>query len=159
MRLASVKAGSTAAAAVDPSIVVAHSPNSPTPAGANAIGTVSLNAPLPSGSNNIGDVDVATLPDVVLAPDPLAAASPAVAVVGAASAVALAANAARRGLVLCNRSANRISLAFGAAAVLDSGITLVADAVWTMTRDTYSLAAIHAIASAAASDLGIQEFA
>lgn len=37
-----VKAASTAAAAADPSLVVAHSPNSPTPAGTNTIGSVKL---------------------------------------------------------------------------------------------------------------------
>jgi hypothetical protein len=47
---AAVKAASTAAAAGDPSVVVALSPNSPVPTGANSIGTVGLNA----GSNIAG---------------------------------------------------------------------------------------------------------
>lgn len=59
-----IKGASTAAAASDPSVVVALSPNSPTPAGTNNIGDVDvLTLPaLPAGTNNIGDVDVLTLP-------------------------------------------------------------------------------------------------
>lgn len=40
--LLTVKAASTAAVAADPSVVVAHSPNSPLPAGTNGIGKVIL---------------------------------------------------------------------------------------------------------------------
>jgi hypothetical protein len=47
-----VKAASTAAAATDPSAVVALSPNSPLPAGTNALGTVALGA----GSAAVGTV-------------------------------------------------------------------------------------------------------
>lgn len=64
VRLAIVKAGSTAAVAVDPSLVVALSPNSPLPAGANVIGNVQITGALPSGNNNIGDVDIVTIPPV-----------------------------------------------------------------------------------------------
>ena len=57
IRIAQLKAAATAAVAGDPSLVVALSPNSPVPPGANAIGSVSLNAPLPSGANVIGAVN------------------------------------------------------------------------------------------------------
>lgn len=70
-----MKAGSTAAAAVDPSLVVALSPNSPIPPGANAIGSVSLNTALPSGNNNIGDVDIVTTPGLLTADVTIKAAS------------------------------------------------------------------------------------
>lgn len=79
--------------------------------------------------------------------------------VGVASGVAVAANTSRRGLILVNTSANRISLAFGAAAVLDSGITLMANGgTYTMDGNSFTTAEIRAIASGAASNLAIQEF-
>jgi hypothetical protein len=90
---------------------------------------------------------------------PLTASSPGAASVGVASAEAVPANASRKGLVLTNLSDYSISLAFGAAAVLNSGITLLAQGgSWTMTRDTYTTAAVRAIAGGAASPLAIQEF-
>lgn len=201
-RIVDVKAGATAAGGGDRALVVAQSPNSPTPAGANHIGAVAVDTALPAGNNNIGDVDIATTPGLLTAdvsikaaatpagagdkalvvaqspntptpaganhiggvtvdsvtPDPLTAAAPTQVAVGVADAVALAANAARRGLVLTNRSANNISLGLGAAAVLDSGITLLPNDSWQMDRDTFTRTAIHAIATAAGSVLGIQEF-
>ena len=88
----------------------------------------------------------------------LTAASPTAATVGVASAEALATNANRRGLVLVNTSDNTISLGIGAAAVLNSGITLQPGAIWTMNEYTFSTGAINAIASAAGSNLSIQEW-
>ncbi len=153
-----VKAASTPAAAADKSLVVAHSPNSPTPAGSNHIGGVLVDAALPAGTNNIGKVDVNSLP---AAPSPvtLAPSAPAQASVGVASALALAANAARKGVVFVNRSAAYISFGLGAAAVMDNGITLAPNGVWQMDKDTFTTGAINAIAGAAASLLAIQEFA
>lgn len=92
------------------------------------------------------------------APVPLTASAPAAASVGVASAAALAANAARKGLVLVNRSNNTISIAFGAPAVLDSGISLDPGGSFTMTRETFTTAEVRAIAGGAASALAIQEF-
>lgn len=147
----SIKAAATAAVAADKSLVVAQSPNSPTPPGANHIGGVLIDAALPAGTNYIGKVKGE--------PDPLTGPAPAVAVVGVASAAAVAANGGRRGLVLTNLSAVNISLGFGAnAAVLGSGITLLPNAVWSMDFLTLSREAINAIAGAAASNLGVQEF-
>jgi hypothetical protein len=80
--------------------------------------------------------------------------------VGIVSAQAVAANANRKGLLLVNTSANYISIGIGAAAVLYSGITLnpLGGCFW---MDEYSLSTsvINAIASGAASNLGVQEFA
>lgn len=86
--------------------------------------------------------------------------APAAASVGVASAQAVAANAARKGLVLVNVSPSaRISFGLGAnAAVLDSGITLYPGGVWVMDEFTYDLGAVNAIASAATTPLSIQEF-
>ncbi|MCX6500785.1 MAG: hypothetical protein NTU93_18630 [Arthrobacter sp.] len=72
----------------------------------------------------------------------------------------MALNAARKGLVLVNTSANDMSLAFGAAAaVLNSGITLKANGgTWVMDAFNYTTEAISAIAGAAGSNLAVQEF-
>ena len=90
----------------------------------------------------------------------LSASAPTAASVGVASAEALAANAGRKALVMVNTSANRISLAFGAnPAVLNSGITLFpSGGTWTMGPETFTTAAINAIAGGAASNLAIQEW-
>lgn len=88
----------------------------------------------------------------------LTPASPAAATVGVASAQAVAANATRRGVVLVNTSVNTISCAFGASAVLASGLTLESGAAFTMNEYTFDLGAINCIASAASSNLSVQEF-
>jgi hypothetical protein len=88
----------------------------------------------------------------------LTASAPGAATVGTGSAVAVAANANRKGLVLVNTSTNTISLAFGAAAVLNSGITLSAGASYSMGAFDFTTAEVRAIASAASSNLAYQEF-
>lgn len=88
----------------------------------------------------------------------LTASSPTAATVGVTSASAVAANAARKGLVLVNTSANNISLGIGVAAVLNSGITLTPNGAWTMDDYSFTLGAINAIAAGATSNLAIQEF-
>lgn len=92
-------------------------------------------------------------------PTALTASSPTAASVGVASAAAVAANTSRKGLTLVNTSANTISLGFGAAAVLNSGITLLANGgTFVMDKYTFTTAAVNAIAGGAASNLAIQEF-
>ena len=88
----------------------------------------------------------------------LTPASPAAASVGVASAQAVAANATRKGLDLINVSNARISLGFGATAVLDSGVTLYPGGSFSMDDYSFDLGAVNAIASAAASPLAIQEY-
>ena len=85
--------------------------------------------------------------------------SPTAASVGVASAQALASNASRKGLILVNTSGNVISVAFGAAAVLYSGITLYPGGAFNMAEYDFDLGAVNAIASGAASNLAIQEYA
>lgn len=124
--LAAVKAASTPAAATDPALVVAISPN-------NTIPVKTGNA--------------------------LTASSPTAATVAATSGSAIGANSNRRGLVLINTSPNYISLGFGAAAVLDSGITLNPNGgTYVMDEFTFTTSAVNAIASSAGSNLAIQEF-
>jgi len=101
----------------------------------------------------------AAVPVSVASPTVLTPSSAAVASVGVGSAEAVAVNANRKGLVLCNNSDNVISIAFGVPAVLNSGITLQPQGgSWTMTRDTFTTAQVRAIAGGAASPLGIQEW-
>lgn len=85
---------------------------------------------------------------------------PAAASVGIASGVALAANPARRHLVLVNTSGGNISLGMGQAAVLNSGITLLANGgsyEMSAQQGNLYLGEIRAIAALAASNLSIQE--
>lgn len=103
------------------------------------------------------DVNVGNSP-TVKTKTPLTASAPAAASVGVASAQAVAANANRTGLTLVNTSDNTISLGFGATAVLNSGITLLAGASWAMNEYSFTTAAVNAIAGAASSNLAVQEF-
>lgn len=90
----------------------------------------------------------------------LTGSSPANATVGITSASAISANSSRKGLIVINTSINTISLnVVGGAAVLNSGITLYPGGVWNMDQFSFTTAAIFAIASAASSNLSIQEFA
>mgnify|MGYP001566627182 CR=1 FL=1 len=85
-------------------------------------------------------------------------AAPTAASVGVASAQALASNTNRKGLVLVNTSTvETISISIGGTAVLRSGITLLPGGSFTMDDLTFSTAAVAAIASAAATNLSIQE--
>jgi hypothetical protein len=89
----------------------------------------------------------------------LTASAPTFASVGVTSAEAVPVNTNRKGLMLVNTSANYISIAFGAAAVLYSGITLnPGGGAWWMDEYCFNTAQIRAIASGAASNLAIQEF-
>ena len=95
---------------------------------------------------------------VTITPTPLTPSSPTAASVGVTSAQALAANAGRLGLVLINTSSNYISLGFGAAAVLYSGVTLNPNGgTYVMDSFTFNLSAVNAIASGASSNLAVQE--
>lgn len=85
-------------------------------------------------------------------------ASPTAASVGVASAQIVAFNANRKGLVLVNTSAAKISLGFGVAAVLNSGITLLPGGVFVMDEFMFTVDSVTAIASVAASNVGIQEY-
>jgi len=105
---------------------------------------------LPAGTNALGVVSTKTA---------LTPSSPTAASVGVTSAQAVASNATRKGLTLVNTSANTISLGFGVAAVLNSGITLSAQGgTFNMNEYSFYAGAINAIASGATSNLAIQEF-
>lgn len=84
--------------------------------------------------------------------------SPTAVSVGVASAQAVAANANRTGLILINTSNNTISLGFGSAAVLNSGVTLTPGGIFSMDAFCFDLGAVNAIASSASSNLAVQEY-
>jgi len=88
----------------------------------------------------------------------LTASAPTAVSVGVASTVILAANANRRGCLLVNTSTAFISIAFGAAAVLYSGITLNSGggSFW-MDEYSFNTLEIRGIASVAASNIAVQE--
>lgn len=87
-------------------------------------------------------------------------AAPGAVSVGVASGALVAANTARRHLVIVNTSNAYVSLGFGAAAVLYSGITLNplgGSYEMSETQGNLYRGAINAIASAAASNVGVQD--
>jgi hypothetical protein len=87
----------------------------------------------------------------------LVASAPTAVSVGVTTTSVVAANSARRGLYLSNTSTNRISIAFGHPAVLDSGITIYPQGLFWMDAFSFSTAQVNAIAAGAASNLAIQE--
>ena len=85
--------------------------------------------------------------------------APTAASVGTTSSTILTSNTSRQGGIFVNTSTNIISFATGAnAAVLNSGITLTPGGSWTMDAYSFTTNAIQAIASAASSNVAIQEF-
>lgn len=115
----------------------------------------------PVGTQDVNVVSSVTLTvqGTVSTKNVLTGSAPSAASVGVVSAAVVAANAARKGLVLTNTSLGTISLGLdGNAAVLNSGITLNArGGTWVMDEYTYTVGAITAIAAIAASNLAIQE--
>lgn len=156
------------------------------PAGANDIGTVHISGTVPvsgtfwqatqpvslaslpalaAGGNTIGSIANTTFAvtqsgtwNVGVTKAALTPASPATASVGVSNAEAVAANGSRKGLIITNLSNNTVSLGLGAAAVLNSGITLMPYGTWQMDEYTFCTSAINGIASAASSTISVQEF-
>jgi hypothetical protein len=89
----------------------------------------------------------------------LTASSPTFATVGTSSSVVKSANASRTGLTLTNTSANWIYLAFGVAAEVGKGIPLAGNGgSYSMGEYDFTTQEVRAIASAASSNLAIQEY-
>lgn len=113
-----------------------------------------LSTPSPTGP-----IGVSTSNPLPIADSGNTPGAPTFATVGVAEAEALAASATRKRVVLVNTSAAFISIAFGAnAAVLNSGYTLTPYGVRDITNPAVAALAIRAIASAAASNLGIEVY-
>lgn len=130
-------------------------------------GTVSVNQPVTVQAT---DLDIRNLvfatdkvdasgSSVSITKTDLTPSAPTAASVGVASAQILASNANRKGLILVNTSVNRISLGFGSTAVLDSGPTLYPQGSFNMGEYDFDTGAVNAIASAASSNIAIQEYA
>ena len=83
--------------------------------------------------------------------------APATASVSVTDGVVIAANAARKKLVVVNLGSANVYFGDGYAAVLNSGIVLTPNGTWVMDRYTFTTNAIHAI-STGAQTLAIQEY-
>jgi hypothetical protein len=127
----------------------------PTPGVAQDVNVTKVNGnAVDTGSGTAG---AGTLRVAVAAPS--TGLAPAFATVGVTSAQVVAANASRKGLVLVNNSTANISLAFGAnPAVSGRGIVLYPGGVFSMDASMFTADAVNAIATAAASNLGVQEW-
>lgn len=112
-----------------------------------------------SGTGTGQEVEVTNFPSSYpVAKVALTASDPTYGTVGITSAELVPANASRKGLILVNATLNTVSIAFGTAAVLNSGITLTAGGVYTMGEYDYSTAQVRAIASLAGTVVSVQEF-
>lgn len=120
--------------------------------------TIQVGGKDPSGDlqtlNTDASGNLITVSKIALTPSAATAVS-----VGVASTSLVAANASRKGLIVTNISANKISLnLLGGAAVLNTGITLFPGWIWEMDEFSFTTNAIDAIASVAATVITIQEF-
>ena len=82
---------------------------------------------------------------------------PATASVTGTSSLVVPANTSRKGLVIINLGTINVSFGCGAAAALNSGITLTPNGTWVMDQFTFTTLAINAICSSTAT-LSIQEY-
>ena len=108
-----------------------------------------------AGNNCLAVVDVGKIASQKITQSSATAVS-----VGVASGVLLAANTSRRYALFVNTSAAYVSLNFGAAAVLYSGITLSPNGgsyEMSIGAGNVTTQEVRAIASAAASNVGVQE--
>lgn len=128
--------------------VVIASDQSTLPISGSVTGTVAVSN-FPATQPVSGTVDTKT---------DLTPSAPSAVSVGVATGLAVAANANRKGLRLVNTSSAVISLGFGSPAVLNSGVTLLPYGSFNMDEYDFDLGAVNAIASAAASNLAIQEY-
>lgn len=135
----------------------------------NVSGTVSLPTGAATAANqataiaSLASIDTKltspiTVTGVLSSKTPLTPSAPAAATAGTSSAQVVAANANRKGLVITNISSNTVYFGLGATAALLSGIRLNPNSIWYMDEFSFTTGAINAIASAASSNLSIQEF-
>lgn len=152
LNMLTIKAGSVLSLSTDTAAVVTLRDTVTVQGPSGSAGTPS------GGILTIQGVTGGTAINVNEAKVPLTPSAPTATSVGITSASALAANTNRKGLVMTNTSINTISLNIvGGTAVLNSGITLYPGGHWYMDEFTFTTSAIFAIASAAASNLAIQE--
>jgi len=89
----------------------------------------------------------------------LTATAPGTATIGTSSSQVVAAATTRKGLIITNTHATqRVSLAFGTAAVLDSGVTLMPGQSFIMDEYSFHTGAVNAWASGASTVLSVQQF-
>lgn len=107
-------------------------------------------ATTPVGSDSFGAL-------LVTGRSSLIAAAPVNVSVSTTSVLIMAANLARRGMVVVNVSTARVSIGINNPAVLNAGITLYPGGVWTMDDYTFTTQSIAVIGSLAGS-ISVQEF-
>jgi hypothetical protein len=78
--------------------------------------------------------------------------------ISTSSATVLAANSLRRGVNICNISFGTVSLAFGAAAVIYTGVTLGPGGTFWMDDTDFTTQSITAISSQSNTTIAVQEF-
>jgi len=125
-------------------------------AGTAIIGKVGIDQTTPGTTNKVSiGTDGVTSTKIALT-----ASAPANNTAGISSASAVAANANRKGLVIVNTSLTAwVYLGLGATAVVGSGVALgPGGGSFTMDEYSFTTAAVNAIASAASTNLAIQEF-
>lgn len=82
-----------------------------------------------------------------------------VSVLTASSTAIVSANVKRKGLVISNSHATQgVWIAFGVAAVLNTGILIPARTSFVMSEYTYNIGAVNGIAEAGNTTVGVQEF-
>jgi len=111
------------------------------------------------GSYGTGTCVEVTAPLPVASQQPLTPVAPSTGVVDVNSTLIVVARAARKGLVIVNCSASKVSLGLDTGALLNRGITLMPNGgAWSMDAYSFFVGAVTAIASQAGSVVAIQEF-
>jgi hypothetical protein len=124
-------------------------------------------SPIPSDSTLIGSKDasgnlqpasVANPIPIVIEPTSVTGNTPTNTPIGLSSVTVLASNANRKGVNVVNISFGTVSLAFGIAAVLYTGVTLGPGGTFWMDAQDFTTATINAISSQTNTTIAVQEF-
>jgi len=143
-----VNSMSTSSSGSNPSV----GPNgSPIPADSTLIGSEDASGNLqPASATN--PVPVKNYPLATLAQTPTNI------TISTSSVTVLAANTLRKGVNICNISYGTVSLSFGSAAVIFTGVTLGPGGTFWMDESDYTTAAINAISTQGNTVIAVQEF-
>src|SRR5271170_1202192 len=124
-------------------------------------------SPIPADSTLIGSKDASGNLQPASAANPVPIANyPSAAIgeaptnvsMGTSSVTVLAANSLRKGVNICNISYGTVSLAFGVAAVVYTGVTLGPGGTFWMDATDFTTAAINAISTQTNTTIAVQEF-
>jgi hypothetical protein len=110
------------------------------------------------GSGNLQPASVSNPIPVKTLPAAATGSTPTNVSIALTSTLILAANSLRKGVNICNISFGTVSLAFGTAAVLYTGVTLGPGGTFWMDATDFTTAAINAISSQTNTTMAVQEF-